>query len=130
MNKQYLDKIRYSWEQDNRHLKVNDSIPASRCFICARTFLHAQYAISFCSECDVAMSNCKDGPRNDYSSFLNSKQALANRDLREPIDFELESTLKRLEKETPNFTMATGKPLFKSTGNEEEDERIRRLYEL
>ena len=130
MNKQYLDKVRYDWTKDERQLRVDDSIPASRCFICARIFLHAAFGISLCRNCDEAMSICKDGPRNDYSSFLNSKQALANRDLREPIDFELESTLKRLEKETPNFTMATGKPLFKSTGNEEEDERIRRLYEL
>ena len=121
---------RYDWTADKRNLRVDDKIPDNRCFICGRIFLHAAYGISICKECDESMSMCKDGPRNDYSSFLNSKEALANRDLREPIDFELESTLKRLEKETPNFTMATGKPLFNTTGNEEEDERIRRLYEL
>ena len=121
---------RYDWTKDERHLRVDDKIPDNRCFICGRIFLHASYGISICRDCDESMSLCRDGPRHDYTSFLNSKQALANRDLREPIDFELESTLKRLEKETPHFVSASGKPLFTSTGNEEEDERIRKLYEL
>lgn len=120
----------YDWTRDPRHLRVDGNIPSSRCFHCARHYLHASFGISYCRECDERMSLCRDGPRQDYASFLNSKQALVNRDLREPIDFEFEETLKRLEKEKPNFKLANDKPLFMSTGNEAEDERIRKLYEL
>ena len=128
MDKKYLDEVRYSWLDDPRHLKIDDSIPAARCFICARMFLHAQNAISLCRSCDEAMSICKDGPRHDYSSFLNAKNALANRDLREPLDFSFEEQLAKAPK--TNFVTAKGLPVFTTTGNEEEDERIRKLYSL
>lgn len=111
MDRKYLKQNQYSWDQDPRKLRVNDLIPDTRCCHCGRIFLNAKYGIFFCRLCDEAMSVCKDGPKHDYDSFLNAKKALAERDLRVPIDFDEEKFYfnKNGKQEEPHFITAAGK---------------------
>ena len=138
MNHKYLKETQYSWEKDPRKLKIDGSIPESRCFHCARIFLNADHAISFCRDCDKAMSICRDGPDHDYDSWGNNVEMknggkiklTARREVRSPIDFDKEHEYfdknNKGPAELPHFVTASGKIL----STEYDSEYQERLYNL
>lgn len=125
MNHDYLKKISYNWEEDPRNLKVHGTRPAGRCYKCGRKMLNALFIDTYCRDCHSAMSISRDGPDHDFDYFMNGKQQLDRRETLEPVPFELEDKLIASSKD--NFKLANGKPV---PVEEEEDERIKRLYDL
>jgi hypothetical protein len=109
MNQKYLNDMRYSWENDPRKIKVNDSIPNGRCFHCGRIMLNASRIDAFCRDCHKAMSVARDGPEHDYDNLMNGKEAYAHRETLEPVDFDMEEGFRRAQKS--NFRTGTGKPV-------------------
>jgi len=125
MDKKYLDKSKYNWENDERHLKVDKdgimTIPRNRCFHCGRLVENFAWWAAFCRECHTAMSISVDGPEYDFSDTNNPKQHLAVRDSQIPIDFEIEDAWIR-GKQKSNFVTGTGIPIRteeKEEGNKE-----------
>jgi len=127
-------------------------IPDGRCFCCARIFLNAQIGISYCKECDKAMSMNPLGVDHDYDSFgprivvKDSSKAhlpkdqqtknvnlLSQREIRSPIDFDKEYQYfyrPGSDKEPPHFVTAAGRIIETEEPDPEEAERVKRLYEL
>lgn len=152
MDHKYLKETQYNWDRDPRHLKIKKHdlmiIPDGRCIHCGRIFLNGGYGVAFCRDCDIAMSTNPMGPEHDFDTWGNkikikdpesSKEEkktisivlTARRQIRGPIDFDKEHEYfdrSGNNKDEPHFITGAGKIV--STGNEEEDERIRRLYEL
>lgn len=149
MDKEYLDKIRYDWTRDPRHLKIEDEnkimiIPDGRCFCCARIFLNAQIGISYCKECDKAMSMNPLGVDHDYDSFgprikvkdkdtgqIKTINLLSQREIRSPIRFSAEHLYfdkNNKTKDEPHFVTAAGKII--DVDEAPEDDAVDRLYDI
>jgi len=135
MNKQYLDKSKYDWANDPRHLKIDRDgtmmIPPTRCFHCGRLVENFPYWAAFCRECHIAMSVSFEGPEYDFSDTNDPKKHLAIREAMIPIDFEIEDAYTRGQKS--NFKTAAGMPVVaneKDLVEQAEKERIKRLYDL
>lgn len=132
MDKQYLDEIRYSWDIDPKHLKIDGLMPDSRCLVCGRIFLNAEKAIVFCKVCDKAMSICKDGSDHDFDTWgvkikvrdptkadlpkeeqIKTINLIARREIRTPIEFNEEGKYfnknNKGPEEEPHFVTAAGK---------------------
>jgi len=135
--------MRYDWDNDPRHLRVDGELPAGRCFCCGRIFLNAQTAISYCRECDYAMSMSHLGPSHDFDTFgprikvkdkdtgqIKSINLLSQREIRSPIRFSEEHLYfdkNNKNHEEPHFITAAGKII---DIDESEDEYNNRLYDM